>query len=757
MIFFRYSLFLVLFLVSACTDSKDDSTMPLINENYALIPQPQYCDKKTDLFVINKDTRFLFSGKLAKEAAYFLKLIHLSSDFQLITVNKLPENPGNIIILELEQSDENDKSEQYQLSVDSEQIRIKSSSSTGIFRGIQTLRQMLPPEFHAKGKRKSWGVRGVLIKDFPAFKWRGLLFDCCRHFFSKKVVLKYIDLLAFYKMNTLHWHLTEDQGWRIAIDKYPELTRTGAWRKDKENSKYGGYYSKKDIKEIIAYAAERHINVVPEIELPGHSQAAIAAYPHLSCTGRQLEVGNKWGVFKDVYCAGNDSTFVFLEDVLNEVIELFPSQYIHIGGDECPKYRWEHCNKCQNRIKSENLKDEHELQSYFIKRIARFLESRNKTLIGWDEILEGGLAENAVVQSWRGMNGALEAADNSQFAIASPTSHAYFDYNLQAIDLAKVYQFNPIPSGLDPAKHRFILGGECNMWTEHVPDEDGLDNKVFPRILAMSEVLWSDSVKRNYEDFYQRVQMHYPILDFMNVKYGAETVPVRLSAFTSTKSINIKLLKGAENLDLYYTLNDSLPSPSSSLYEGAIPLKKSATLKVLAFKNNKKYGSLFERKFSKHLANGLQPELSYSYSQNYTGGGDLAVTNGARGSLNFRDGNWQAVQKVPMQITIDLKSNKTISKLSAAFYQKQDSWIFLPPKVDFYYSVDGKKYTLINSVVNTISPEKGGEFIKEFSTNSNIVEAEFVRIIAHNITYCPNWHPAAGSEAWLFIDEFVVE
>jgi len=649
-------------------------------------------------------------------------------------------------------------SESYYLSIDSNRIIINGSDAAGVFRGIQTLRQMLPPEFHAKEKRGQWGLMGIVVQDSPAFVWRGMLLDCCRHFFSKNVVKKYIDLLAYYKMNTLHWHLTEDQGWRIEIDKYPKLTEVGAWRKGEDGEPYGGFYSKEDIKEIVAYAQTRHINVVPEIELPGHSQAAIAAYPHLSCTGEQLEVGTKWGVFKDVYCAGNDSTFQFLEDVLKEVMELFPSEYIHIGGDESPKYRWEHCDKCQKRIKEEKLANEHELQSYFIKRIAKFLEANNKKLIGWDEILEGGLAENAIVQAWRGMGGASQAASQNQYAISSPTSHAYFDYKLDAIDLEKVYNFNPIPEDLAEDKYPFVLGGECNMWTEWVPNEEVLDNKVFPRMLAMSEVLWSAPKEPNYKEFYTRVQKHYPSLEALKVKYGAETLPIRLTSFTSTESINIKLEKGAEDLDLYYTIDGTVPTTSSSsLYEMAIPLKESATLKVQAFKKEKAYGELLERKFNKHLANGLDPILSYKYSKYYTGGGLQAVTNGARGSGNFRDGNWQAVQKVPMEITIDLKEGQNISKLSTAFFQKQDSWIFLPTKVEFFTSQDGKKFTLAGTIENEIPPQKDGEFIKEFVIELPKTNAQYVRLKAHNITHCPDWHAAAGSEAWLFIDEFVVE
>jgi hexosaminidase len=752
-----YLFCLFIILITSCNNNTPEpSILEAIpyQEKVALVPQVQNIKLASSRFVINKETVFIVSPEYKNEGKYLKELLEASMGLELKFATKATQN---FIRLEALKSKETLATETYSLEIDSTHLAIYGVDAAGVFRGIQTVRQLLPSAFHQKKQHISWALPSLSINDSPAFKWRGMLLDCCRHFFSKEVVKQYIDLLAYYKMNVLHWHLTEDQGWRIAIDKYPKLTEIGAWRKGKEGKAYGGFYSKEDIKEIVAYAQERHIMVVPEIELPGHSQAAIAAYPHLSCTGAQLEVGTKWGVFKDVYCAGNDSTFQFLEAVLTEVIDLFPSEYIHIGGDESPKYRWEHCSKCQRRIKDEKLKDEHELQSYFIQRIATFLESKGKKLVGWDEILEGGLAENAIVQSWRGMGGALTAANQNHYAISSPTSHAYFDYKLDAIDLEKVYSFNPIPKELSTDKHRFILGGECNMWTERVPNPQVLDQKVFPRLLAMAEVLWSAPQQRDYAEFYQRVQTQYPTLDAFGVQYGAETLPIKLETFTSKESINVKLTKGAADLSLHYTQDGSAPTQTSPVYDVTIPLKKNTELSVQAFKKDKAYGAPIQRTFHKHLGNGLVPVLSYEYSSYYTGGGDQAATNGARGSLNFRDGNWQAVQKVPMEITVDLEEVQVISSLSTAFFQKQDSWIFLPTKVDFLVSDDGKKFKLVGSLENSISPKKDASFIESFKLSLENTTARYVRLKAHNITYCPDWHPAAGSEAWLFVDEFVVE
>ena len=436
--------FFICFLFFSCNNS--------IIEKANLIPKPQKLQIKSGYFSLNHNTNLIIDSVFFNEAKYFKKILSLDLKGKKNTVQLL-KKPGL-------------KEEEFFLNISKKKLVIEATTPQGIMRGIQTLRQLLP----IKKGIIATKIPCIEIHDFPRFKWRGMLLDCCRHFMKKEFVMRYIDLLAYHKMNILRWHLTEDQGWRIEIDKYPKLTTIGSQRKDSSGS-YGGYYTKEDIKEIVDYAKNKHIEVIPEIEFPGHSQAAIAAYPQLSCTGKPIDVATEWGVFKDIYCAGNDSVFTFMEDVLGEVIELFPSSFIHIGGDEAPKTRWENCPKCQKRMLKENLNDEHELQSYFIKRIEKYLNSRGKTLIGWDEILEGGLAKNAVVQSWRGMNGGIEAAKHGNKVIMSPTSHAYFDYSIKSTDMKQVYHFDPIPTELDSIQKQLVLGGECNLWSEHIPDE----------------------------------------------------------------------------------------------------------------------------------------------------------------------------------------------------------------------------------------------------------------------------------------------
>jgi len=493
-----------------------------------VIPKPAQLIEKSGFFQIKPGTRILFSAgntEAQQIAELLTQKINTASGYALAASPiAISEAVVDAIFLTTNGSPANLGPEGYQLSVEPHSITLRAPAPAGLFYGTQTIRQLLPPEIEndtVVTDPELWRIPCVQITDQPRFVWRGMLLDCCRHFMTKDFVKRYLDLLAYYKMNRLHWHLTEDQGWRIEIRKYPDLIETSAWRQEADGTIYGGYYTQADVREVVQYAAERYITVIPEIELPGHATAALAAFPQLSCTGGPFKVLSEWGIFKDVYCAGNEATFEFLENVLSEIIELFPAPYIHIGGDECPKDRWQNCPKCQARIKAENLKDEFELQSYFIKRIEKFLNAHHRQIIGWDEILEGGLAPGATVQSWRGIEGAVAAAKSGHHAIVSPVSHAYFDQTIEKINLEKTYQFNPVPVGLSAAEEKLILGGECNMWTEHAPQEV-IDSRMFPRILGICESLWTGPKNKNFNQFQQRVVNHYLRLSKMGVQYGPE-------------------------------------------------------------------------------------------------------------------------------------------------------------------------------------------------------------------------------------------
>ncbi len=703
----------------------------------AIIPKPTELTVKQGSFTINKETTLYFD-----ESAIALSDV-VSEYFKSITtysLGLLEEEGANSIsfsVIDL-------SIDEYRIVVSDESIKITGGSEIALLNGFQSLRQILL----TNGTNT---IPALEIVDKPKFEWRGLLLDCSRHFMEKDFVKRYIDLLALYKMNVLHWHLTEDQGWRIEIDKYPKLTEVGAWRDDGDGGVYGGFYTKEDIREVVSYAMERGITVVPEIELPGHSQAALAAYPELSCTGGPFEVETEWGVFKEIYCAGNDSTFIFLEDVLTEVMELFPSEYIHIGGDEVPKYRWEQCTKCQNRIHSEELHDEHELQSYFIGRIGKFLAANGRKMIGWDEILEGGLPEGATVQSWRGFEGAATAVKMGHKAIVSPTSHAYFDYGLNDIDLERVYSFNPIPEDLRDQEQDFILGGECNMWSERAP-QPKVDSKVFPRITAMAEVLWSGTSDKNFEEFRDRLSKHYLMLESLGVNYGFETVPVEVSTKTEEGALIVSLTSYDSTIAISY-----LDGDKQHVYEGPKVITKPSQWAILFSKGSTTFKDTIFQKFDPHLANGLIPQVDADYNPNYTAGGVGGLTNGAKGSNKFRDGNWQGYWGDDVVAALDLGEEKLINELSSGFLQYNNAWIFFPVEVTYEVSDDGVTYTQLGTVKNNDNPRNKEQMTQEYAFKiSEPLKARFVRMKAKNLGVCPEWHDAAGSKAWLFIDEFSV-
>ena len=513
-----------------------------------IIPQPANIIKLSGNLKITPDFKVQVGNNAEAKSIgkYFVAKVNKAAGFTL-KIDKISRNKNlkNVFYIELAGDKEHFGKEGYQLEVNKESILLKANTPAGLFYGVQTLLQLLPPQIFSENKvtgKVNWVIPCVKIIDIPRFSYRGMHLDVCRHFFPKEFIKKYIDLIAFHKMNTFHWHLTEDQGWRIEIKKYPKLTEISSYRnetlvghyRDKphkfDGQRYGGFYSQEDIKEIVQYAKERYVTIIPEIEMPGHSVAVLAAYPELACTEGPFEVSKIWGVRKDVYCAGNDKVFEFLENVLTEVIDLFPGMYIHIGGDECPKNRWEKCEKCQARIKNQDLKDEHELQSYFIRRIEKFLLSKRKLLIGWDEILEGGLAPEATVMSWRGIKGGIAAAEQGHDVIMTPNSHCYFDHYQKDqkteplaiggfLPLKKVYFFEPIPEELDKKKQKHILGAQGNVWTEYMKTTDYVEYMSTPRMSALSEVNWSPKDKRNWDDFLSRLQTQFKRLDYLKVNY----------------------------------------------------------------------------------------------------------------------------------------------------------------------------------------------------------------------------------------------
>jgi hexosaminidase len=499
-----------------------------------LIPRPLQLQPAEGVFVLDAGTRITWQrgNREAERAADLLASYIDRATTQTLVAAKAPMlgPPQGAIHLTFAGADKTLGAEGYQLDIAPGRIVLRASERRGLLMGVQTIRQLLPPPGTAPADMPI-ALPALSIRDTPRFAWRGMHLDVCRHFMPLEFVKQYIDLLALYKFNTFHWHLTEDQGWRLHVPAYPRLTEVGAWRYG-AGGRHGGYYTEAEAREVVAYAHARGIVVVPEIEMPGHSLAALAAYPQYSCTGGPFEVATTWGVFDDVYCAGKDETFEFLQGVLDHVLAVFPSEYIHIGGDECPKTRWKECADCQARIAAEGLADEHELQSYFIRRIETYLNARGRRLIGWDEILEGGLAPNATVMSWRSNKGGIEAARHGHDAVMTPLTHLYFDYRQstepgelgatytrRTIDLERVYSFEPIPEELTPAEARHILGAQANVWTEQLKTPADVEYMVLPRMLALAEVVWSPADTRDWTAFRRRVRAHYPLFDALGHNY----------------------------------------------------------------------------------------------------------------------------------------------------------------------------------------------------------------------------------------------
>ena len=569
----------------------------------SIIPKPTSTAQIEGSFALNDSTKIIIANNphqlklIAEQLVTRLRTV-TGYPFELLTSSKKKDNS---IILILDEKFKRLGKEGYQLIVTEKFVTVKSPSPAGIFYGVQSLYQLLPPEVEKNEQVTSvtWSIPSVTIEDKPRFTWRGMHLDVGRHFAPVEFVKKYIDLLASYKMNTFHWHLTEDQGWRIEIKKYPKLTEIGSKRKETmgDSTPYGGFYTQKEIKEVVKYAKERFITIVPEIEMPGHSLAALTAYPEFSCTGGPFEVGTTWGVFEDVYCAGNEKTFKFLKDVLSEVIPLFPGKFFHIGGDECPKERWKKCPKCQARIKNNKLGNEHRLQSYFVQRIERFLRSKGKRLVGWDEILEGGLAPGATVMSWRGTEGGIAAAKANHDVVMTPGSHCYFDHYQGLPDgepkaiggfltIDTVYAYEPVPAELTPRQAKHILGAQGNVWTEYMPNTRHVEYMILPRLLAISEVVWSDKSHRNYSDFIKRLEQHYDRFVYRDFNFRVPT-PVGFGGkryiFEPTE---IELKSPISSASIYYRLDGLDPTPGSMKYTNPIRIANDFTLKAILILSN---------------------------------------------------------------------------------------------------------------------------------------------------------------------------
>ncbi|MTE26857.1 beta-N-acetylhexosaminidase [Winogradskyella ouciana] len=659
--------------------------------------------------------------------------------------------------------------EGYTIEVNPIRIEISASTAQGAFYAVQSLRQLLPAQFETgKFKGKDIAISATIIRDYPQFQYRGMHLDVSRHMFSVDFIKKYIDALAILKMNTFHWHLTDDQGWRIEIKKYPKLQEISAYRDETlighysdqrhqfDGKKYGGFYTQDEIKDIVAYAKKRFVTVIPEIEMPGHAQAAIAAYPELGCTGEQIEVATKWGVFEDIYCP-NEKTFTFLEDVLDEVLELFPSTYIHIGGDEAPKTRWKNCEHCQALIKTEGLKDEHELQSYFITKMEKYLNSKGRQIIGWDEILEGGLAPNATVMFWRGTSGAVEAAKAGHNVVMTPTSHCYFDYYQSEsedeplsiggfLPLEKVYGFNPIPEELTEEESKYVLGAQGNVWTEYMPTEDQVEYMAFPRLLAMSEVVWLKPENKNYEDFVSRLETFHKRLDALGINYANHLYEIDGNMVSKNDNVFYELKTLTDGKNIRYTLDGSEPDSNSKIYKSQIPITESTMLKAAVFKGKKQLGKTFTQNINFHKAVGAKITIDKTPHKAYTGSGAEGLINGISGSdSRYGDKEWLGFWGEDIEITIDLGEEKEINSIETRFYNGNGQWIYAPLEVEIE----------IEEEIEKIKLQTNDKNIVEFNLKKEL-KGKTIKLRIPNYGTIPEGKQGAGNKAWTFIDEIIV-
>ncbi|CAL1516908.1 family 20 glycosylhydrolase [Chitinophaga sp. MM2321] len=746
----------------SCTDSHHANAP---KGQVSIIPMPASVTEKADSFLLDKQTIIVAANEADKQtASLFNTWLKELTGYELAI-----KEAGDKNAIVLHTGNDTTNAEGYTLNVDNSGVVINGNSGSGTFYGIQTLIQLLPVQ-----KANAIYIPGVSITDAPRFAYRGLHLDVGRHFFPVEFIKKYIDLLAMHKMNTFHWHLTEDQGWRIEIKKYPRLqevaskrreTMAGRYDDNKYDGKpYGGYYTQEQVKEVVKYATERFVTVIPEIEMPGHSLAALTAYPYLGCTGGPYEVGTRWGVYDDVYCAGNDSVYTFLQDVLDEVLELFPGKYIHIGGDECPKVRWEKCPKCQARMKQEGLKDAHALQSYFIHRMEKYLNSKGRQIIGWDEILEGGLAPNATVMSWRGIDGGIAAAKQKHDVIMTPGNFCYFDhYQSQGHNeplaiggftpVSKVYAYEPIPSELNKDEAKYIKGAQANVWTEYINNTDYLEYMVYPRASALAEVLWSPADKRNYDNFLDRLKVHVKRLDLKKVNYAKHVFEVTAKVADNGKGgVEVKLDSKLDGGKIFYTTDSTAPAPNGTPYTTPVQIEKTSTLRAQVFLNDKPFGNEYNQHFLFHKGLGKKVALTAAPDKSYDPGSSFALVNGIEGIVSHNDNQWFGYNGTNMEAVVDLDSIQDIRLVGMNTLSAKNNWIYPPKQVTFSVSDDGNTF---KEVYKQTSFAQNG--IIQVRGKLQNVRGRYVKMNAQNNGKIPAGDKGAGNSAWLFADEFIIE
>lgn len=759
-------------LMTAC------SNQPTTVANYEVVPMPLEINTTQQASFLLKSgvTVYYPAGneKMQRNAEFLASYVKAQTGIELQV--QAGEGGKGGIVLQLGLA--NDNPEAYQLKVDANQVVISSPSEAGVFYGIQTLRKAVDV---AEGSNVE--LPAVEIKDQPRFGYRGMMLDVGRHFFSMDEIKTYIDMMALHNINRFHWHLSEDQGWRIEIKKYPKLTEIGSMRKETvighnsgkyDGKPYGGFYTQEQAKEIVAYAAERYITVIPEIDLPGHMQAALAAYPELGCTGGPYEVWTQWGVSDNVLCAGNDQTIQFIKDVLAEIVEIFPSEYIHVGGDECPKVKWSTCPKCQARIKALGLKSdnkhtkEERLQSYVIHEAEEFLNSKGRKMIGWDETLEGGLAPNATVMSWRGEAGGIEAAKQHHDVVMTPNTYLYFDYYQSKdtetepmaiggyLPIERVYSYEPMPKSLSPEEQKYIVGVQANLWTEYIPDFKQVQYMVLPRMAALSESQWCAPEKKNYEAFLQRVSRLVNIYAKNGWNYATHIFDVMLDLKPNTETGTLDAVaRTIDNAPIYYTLDGSEPTTASEKYTDVIKIDKPCTLRTVAIRpSGSSKITKDEISFSK---SSMKPiTMLQPINKQYEFSGATVLVDGMTGNMNYKTGRWIAFYTNDLETVIDLKEATEISSMTLHTCVEKGDWIFDTRGITVSVSDDNQTFKEVASEAYPAMKESDPNQIYTHELKFDPVKTRYVKVKALSEQKIPSWHGGKGNPGFLFVDEIIL-
>ena len=760
---------------ASCTAEKE--------ANYQVIPLPQEVSlTQENPFKLNENVLIAYpenNALLQRNAEFLSEYIQQATNYAPKTkAIAAGEQVKNAIVLGLDPSIAN--KEGYVLTTTPEGININGQTENGVFYGIQTLRKSIP----AEAKEATILIPAGEIKDEPRFSYRGMHLDVGRHFFPKEFMKKYIDLLALHNMNTFHWHLTDDQGWRIEIKKYPKLTEIGSQRsrtvigrntQEYDNTPYGGFFTQEEAKEIVKYAQERYITVIPEVDLPGHMLAALAAYPEMGCTGGPYEVCPRWGIFEDVLCIGNDQTMQFLEDVMNEIIEIFPSKYVHIGGDEAPRTRWEKCQKCQARIKTEGLKAdknhtaEDRLQSYCMTRIEEFLNSKGRQIIGWDEILEGDVAPNATVMSWRGMEGGIKAAQLGHDVIMTPTSFCYFDYYQTAdtkdeplgiggyVPIEKIYSLKPVPAVLTEEQSKHILGAQANLWTEYIHSSEHVEYMVLPRMAALAEVQWTQPEKKDFKDFTKRLARLMKFYQRDGFNYAKHVFDLKVD-FTPdvTKKAVVVTLSTIDDAPIYYTLDGTEPTTASLKYTEPVSITETADFQAVVIRPEGK-SKVVNKKISFNKATYCPIELTFQPSEKYKFGGAITLVDGMKGNDSYATGAWLGFVGGDVEAIIDLGQETEIKQVATNAIVDMSAWIMGSTGLVVSISDDNKEFREVaaKDIPAETNIDKKG--VENYEITFDPVKARYVKVVIKRSPALPKGHAGEGKAAYMFIDEIEVD